>query len=81
MDSNVSLYPFDPERDEYFAYELRSRELGRRKVDRHSPEPPPGQIRFEAPCVAIPDALARHKHISIEELEIELERSAREQER
>ena len=80
MVSNVSHYPFEPA-DQYVAYgiggeeRLRSGDQDRRSHELH------GQIRFDAPCVSIPDALNRLTYISIEELEIELERSAREQER
>ncbi len=81
MISNVSLYPFDPDKDEYVAYELGDQQPADRAAERHSSRELHGQIRFEAPCVSIPDPLLRYKHISIEELEVELERSARRQER
>jgi hypothetical protein len=81
MVSNVSLYPFDPERDEYVAYEPGSREAAGPVTGRHASRELYGQIPFEAPCVSIPDFLLRHKHISLEELEVEIERSARRQER
>lgn len=80
MVSNVSLYPYDPARDEYFAYELRSEWQSRKATHRKEPARVHGQIRFEAPCVSIPDSLNRYTHISIEELEIEMERAARLQE-
>jgi hypothetical protein len=82
MVSNVSLYPFDPARDEDVAYEPGSRQAAAEPVTgRHPSRELHGQIAFEAPCVSIPDFLLRYKHISLEELEVELERSARRQER
>ena len=48
MISNVALYPFDPARDEYFAYESssggRPQGAGKHGASRHVY----GQIRFEA---------------------------------
>jgi hypothetical protein len=79
MVSNVSHYPFEPA-DQYVAYgvggeeRLRSGDRDWRSHELH------GQIRFDAPCVSIPDTLNRLTHISIEELEIEMERAARRQE-
>jgi hypothetical protein len=79
MVSNVSLYPFDPA-DEYVAYEL-SGERPPPALRRVHPRELHGQIRFEAPCVSIPGPLSRFTRISLEELEFEMERAARSQER
>jgi hypothetical protein len=81
MMSNVSLYPFDLLKDEYVAYELSAQGAPSEVSHRAPAREVHGQIRFDAPCVCIPDVLNHHLHISIEELEIELERSARRQER
>ena len=80
MISNVALYPFDPARDEYFAYESISERkpqiAGEHGASRHVY----GQIGFEVPWVSVPGALTGPTHISLEELEIEMERKARRQE-
>lgn len=81
MVSNVSHYAFDPGRDEYFAYELSVDDQPRAGARRRELPQMPGQIRFEAPCVSLPDSLTRYTYISIEQLEIEMERAARLQER
>ena len=80
MISNVSLYPFDPARDEYFAYESSSEQKPQAARQRGNSRQVYGQIRFEAPWVSVPDALTGPKHISLEELEFEMERKARRQE-
>ena len=80
MTSNVSLYPFDPAREEYVAYELSSEPEQRGEDRRVSTRPIHGQIRFEAPWISIPDALNKYTHISFEEIEFEMERAARRQE-
>jgi hypothetical protein len=80
MVSNVSHYPFDPARDEYFAYE-RSNEIDRHHAGhRASSHHVYGQIPFDVPWVSVPDSHTGPTHISFEELEIELERAARRQE-
>jgi hypothetical protein len=78
MVSNVSLYPFDPTRDEYAAYELAAEQ--RPGAHRGGTRQLHGQIRFEVPWVSIPDTLNRYMNISLEELEVEMERAARSQE-
>jgi hypothetical protein len=80
MISNVALYPFDPARDEYFAYESSSggklHGAGKLGASRHVY----GQIRFEVPWVSVPDSLTGPTLVSLEEMEREMERNARRQE-
>ena len=80
MMSNVSRYPFDPA-DQYVAYGPGGEERSLGSAPDAQGRQVHGQIRFDAPCVSIPDTLNRLTHISIEVLEIELERAARRQER
>jgi len=80
MISNVSLYPFDPARDEYFAYECSSERDPHGAGQHGSLQRVHGQIRFEVPWVSVPGTLTGPKHISFEEVEIEMERAARRQE-
>lgn len=80
MISNVALYPFDPARDEYFAYESSSERKSQGVRQQTSSRHVYGQIRFEAPWVSVPDAPTGPRHISLEELEMEMERDARRQE-
>lgn len=81
MTSNVALYPFDPARDDYFAYECSSGEQGPHGGSHHrGSRHVYGQIRFEVPWVSVPDALAGPTRISLEELEFEMERAARREE-
>jgi hypothetical protein len=79
MVSNVSRYPFDPA-DQYVAYGLGGDERPHGSAPSAAGRQLPGQIRFDAPCVSIPDTLNHLTHISMEVLEIELERAARRQE-
>jgi len=80
MISNVALYPFDPARDEYFAYESSSERKAEGAAQHAGSRQVYGQIRFEVPWVSVPDVLTGPTHISLEELEIEMERKARRQE-
>ena len=80
MMSNVSRYPFDPA-DQYVAYGPGGEERSLGSAPDAQARQLPGQIRFDAPCVSIPDTLNRLTFISIEVLEFELERAARRQER
>lgn len=80
MVSNVSRYPFDPA-DQYVAYGPGGEERSHGFAPDARGRQLPGQIRFDAPCVSIPDTLSHLTHISIEVLEIEVERAARRQER
>ena len=80
MNSNVSLYPFDPARDEYFAYESTTDDALRSERQRARPHPVYGQIRFEVPWFSVPDLHGGLTHISLEELEREMELAARLQE-
>jgi hypothetical protein len=80
MESNVSRYPFDPA-DQYVAYGLGGDEGPRGSAPDVVGRQLSGQIRFDAPCISIPDTLNRLTYISIEVLEIEMERAARRQER
>lgn len=79
MMSNVSRYPFDPA-DQYIAYGLGGEERSHGSAPNMQGRQLPGQIRFDAPCVSIPDTLNRLTLISIEVLEFEMERAARRQE-
>ena len=80
MISNVSLYPFDPARDEYLAYESISEGKPRSAGEQSASRYVYGQIGFEVPWVSVPGGLTGPTHISLEELEIEMERKARRQE-
>lgn len=80
MNSNVSLYPFDPARDEYFAYESTTDEAAGKVRERVRPRHVYGQIRFEVPWFSVPDLHGGSTHISFEELENEMEHEARLQE-
>jgi len=80
MNSNVSLYPFDPAREEFLAYDSTTDEAARKAHDRVRPRHVYGQIRFEVPWFSVPNLHGGLTHISLEELENEMEQEARLQE-
>jgi hypothetical protein len=80
MNSNVSLYPFDPARDEYFAYECKTDDAAPSGRQRTRPQHVYGQIPFEVPWFSVPDLHGGLTHISLEEIEREMELAARLQE-
>jgi hypothetical protein len=80
MNSNVSLYPFDPARDEYFAYDRTTDEAPLNGHQRARSHHVYGQIRFEVPWFSVPDRHGGLTHISLDELEREMELAARLQE-
>jgi len=80
MDSNVSHYAFDPDRDEYEAYESTSQPRPGNTRRRQAARPLAGQIRFEAPWMSIPGIHSSLKYISLDQIEFEMERAARRQE-
>jgi hypothetical protein len=77
MVSNVSLYPFDPGRDADVAYEPATTARPAGGTHPRGRRVFAGQIAFDAPWVSIPGTLNRYTRISLEELESEMERSAR----
>ena len=84
MDSNVSHYKYDPLRDAFETYDGIEEPKETLDSQQHPPRPAHvyGQISFDAPWIFLPDfdGHTSLKHVSLDQIEFEMERSARRQE-